>query len=71
LKTFKPLQDHLDSGDFWITAIDMLPAAERTENSIFFYTQRFVDWVNEYLRPEGDQIVSLEGTEASDANSNS
>jgi len=71
LRTFKPVQDLIDNGEFWTTVIGMLPAAERTENSIFFYTQRFVDWVNEYLRPEGDQIVSLEGTEASDANSNS
>ena len=59
LKTFKPLQDHINNGEFWTTAIGMLPAAEQTEDSIFFYTQRFVDWVNEWLRTDEDQVINL------------
>lgn len=65
LRTFQPVQDLIDNGEFWTTVIGMLPAAERTENSIFFYTQRFVDWVNEYLRTEGNKVVSLESTQTS------
>ena len=53
LKDSEVIQDKIDTEEFWRTVAKNLTACSfKEENELFFFTQRFPDWLNRYVLAE-------------------
>lgn len=53
LKNSEIIQSKIDTEEFWRTVAKYLTACSfKDENELFFFTQRFPDWLNEYVLAE-------------------
>jgi hypothetical protein len=49
LKGYEPLMQALKVASFWEYVIEHLNACEELDEGVFFYKERFIDWLNKYI----------------------
>lgn len=49
LRGYEPLMKALKVADFWEYVIEHLNACEELDEGVFFYKERFIDWLNKYI----------------------